>query len=79
MTKASDQALVAETYARAVQSDPKNSAIYLAWGKALEQTHQSEEAIDVYRRGMDMASQRGDLMPLKEMEHRVLLLSATLA
>ena len=34
-------------------------------------------ALAVYREGMEVASKRGDLMPLKEMEHRALLLSAT--
>jgi folate-binding protein YgfZ len=56
-----------------IQKD--NSAIYLARGKALERLNRIEEALSVYRRGMEVASRKGDLMPLKEMEHRVLLLS----
>ena len=62
---------------RASDADKNNSAVYLAWGKALEELGQTDEAIATYESGMEVASRRGDLMPLKEMEHRVLLLSAT--
>ena len=57
----------------AVQSD--NSAAYLARGKALEMLNREADAVAVYRAGMNVASKKGDLMPLKEMERRVLLLS----
>jgi len=62
---------------RASAADKNNSAVYLAWGKALEELDRTDDAIATYRAGMDVASKRGDLMPLKEMEHRVLLLTAT--
>jgi Flp pilus assembly protein TadD len=62
-------------YARACQVDPKNSAVYLARGKALEALDRPADAEAVYRGGMEVASRKGDLMPLKEMEHRMLLLS----
>lgn len=62
-------------YAKAVEVDPKNSAVYLARGKALEALGRSADAEAVYRGGMEVASRKGDLMPLKEMEHRMLLLS----
>lgn len=68
-----DEAIVA--YARAEESDSENSAIYLAHGKVLEKVERFEEALSVYRAGMEVASRKGDLMPLGEMEHRVLLLS----
>jgi len=48
--------------------------VYAAWGKALEALKKIKEAVEVYRKGMEVASKKGDLMPLKEMEHRVLLL-----
>lgn len=57
----------------AVQSD--NSAAYLARGKALEMLSRETDAVAVYREGMAVASKKGDLMPLKEMERRVLLLA----
>jgi folate-binding protein YgfZ len=62
-------------YAKACEVDPKNSAVYLARGKALEALDRLADAEAVYRDGMDVASRKGDLMPLKEMEHRMLLLS----
>jgi folate-binding protein YgfZ len=61
---------------RALTVDKNNSAIYLAHGKALESLGQHTEASDVYKTGMAVASKRGDLMPLREMEHRTLLLDA---
>lgn len=57
----------------AVQSD--NSAAYLARGRALEMLSREADAVEVYRTGMAVASKKGDLMPLKEMERRVLLLA----
>ncbi|MCH2186158.1 hypothetical protein MK280_09825, partial [Myxococcota bacterium] len=65
----------ADALGRAQVVDPNNSAIYLTRGKALERLDRAEEAEQVYRVGMEVASRKGDLMPLKEMEHRVLLLS----
>ena len=60
--------------ARASEVDSENSAVFLAHGKALEKLGRPADAEPVYRRGMEVASRKGDLMPLKEMEHRVLLL-----
>lgn len=62
---------------RANAVDGRNSAVYVAWGKALEALDREADAREVYRRGVDVASKRGDLMPLKEMEHRLLFLTAT--
>ena len=58
---------------RALVADKNNSAIYLAHGKALESLGRSNEAKETYTAGMAIASKRGDLMPLREMEHRMLL------
>jgi folate-binding protein YgfZ len=66
----------ASAYGLAVGFDSKNSAIYLARGKALEEMGLEGEAQEVYSAGMEVASKKGDLMPLKEMEHRLLLLKA---
>jgi tetratricopeptide (TPR) repeat protein len=62
---------------RASEVNRRNSAVYVAWGKTLEALERLADAQDVYKMGIDVASRRGDLMPLKEMEHRVLLLKAT--
>ncbi len=64
----------AEALERATEVDGKNAAAFLARGKALERLGRDADALDVYRAGMEVASRRGDLMPLKEMESRVLLL-----
>jgi len=61
-------------YEKACAAQKDNSAVYAAWGKALEALKRTKDAIAVYRQGMEVASKKGDLMPLKEMEHRVLLL-----
>ena len=58
----------------AVQKD--NSAAFVAHGKVLERLGRETEAAEVYRDGVDVASRKGDLMPLREMEHRLLMLSA---
>ena len=70
-----DWAQAAAVLGRAKTVEVDNSAVYLAQGKAFERLNRNEEAEHVYREGMEVASRKGDLMPLKEMEHRVLLLS----
>lgn len=67
----------ADAFDRATAAQKNNSAVYLAHGKALEQLGRTAEAEAAYRAGIDVASKRGDLMPLKEMENRLLLLTAT--
>jgi len=60
--------------ARATEVDRSNSAVYAARGQALERLERWDEAVAVYRAGVEVASRKGDLMPLKAMEHRLLLL-----
>lgn len=66
-----------EHLAHASAVDANNSAVYEAHGKALEALDRLDEALAVYRRGIEVASRRGDLMPLKAMQHRVLLLGGS--
>jgi len=61
---------------RASAADKNNAAVFLAHGKALEKLERGDEALAVFKAGMDVASRRGDLMPLNEMVQRVLLLEA---
>ncbi len=70
-----DHAAAAVHLGRALDQQQDNSAVYAALGRALEALGRLEEAADVYHRGVAVASRRGDLMPLKDMEHRLLLLS----
>ena len=62
--------------ARACTVQKDNSAAFVAHGKVLERLGRETEAAEVYRDGVDVASRKGDLMPLREMEHRLLMLSA---
>ena len=48
-----------------------HSAAYLALGKTLEKLSRKEEAADVYKKGIEAASKKGDLMPLKDMQTRL--------
>ena len=59
---------------RAVDEQSDNSSLYLSHGKVLEKLGRHNEARDVWQRGVVVAGRRGDLMPLREMEHRLLLL-----
>jgi len=65
--------------AHALRVSKNNSVAYAAHGKALERLHRPDEAVATYRQGIEVASRQGDLMPLKEMEHRLLLLGASRA
>jgi len=64
------------SFERAVAVDKNNSAAWLGWGKALEANDQPSIAETVYKDGIVVASKRGDLMPLREMRHRVMILEA---
>jgi len=66
-----------EVLANACAAQKDNSPIYLAHGKALEMLGREADAITVYRAGMAVASKKGDLMPLKEMERRMILLEGS--
>lgn len=69
-----EAAEAADTLARAIAVDKNNSAVYLTRGKALEKLGRFDDAVEVWRAGIEVASRKGDRMPLKEMEHRLLLL-----
>jgi len=62
--------------ARARSAQPDNSALYLAHGRVQELLGHGAEAGDTYRAGIVVASRKGDLQPLREMEHRLLMLTA---
>jgi len=63
-----------ESYARAMSIQRNNSAIFLARGKALERLGRREAALAVYEEGLEVASRRGDMTPLREIESRILFL-----
>ncbi len=59
---------------RALTQQDQNSALFASCGRVLEKLGRSQEAADIFQRGIAVASRKGDLMPLKEMEHRLRLL-----
>jgi len=47
------------------------SAAYVLLGKTMERLSRQNEAIQAYREGIAVASRKGDLMPLKEMQQKL--------
>jgi aminomethyltransferase len=62
---------------RATRSKKDYSAAFLSLGKCQEFAGHTEQARDTYRRGIEAASRKGDLMPLREMERRLAALELT--
>ncbi len=62
-------------FQKAVEIKKDYSMAFLYLGKSLEKENKIDEALSVYKKGIIAASQKGDLMPLKEMEQRNLVLS----
>ncbi len=58
-------------FEKTIAAQPKHSVAYLSLGKSLEATKELEKAKETYKKGIQVASERGDLMPLKEMEQRL--------
>ena len=56
---------------RVVALDEKYSAAYLLLGKSLEASANLDRAMQVYKKGIDVASKRGDMMPANEMQSRL--------
>lgn len=69
-----DHAGAAEYLRRALGQQAQNSPLYASYGRVLETLGRTAEAAQVFRDGIAVASRKGDLMPLKEMEHRLRLL-----
>ena len=53
---------------KAVEVQPGHSVTYRELGRCLEKLDRIAEAQEVYERGIAVATRRGDLMPLREME-----------
>lgn len=60
-----------ELLEKVVTVDQKYSAAYLLLGKSLEASANLERAMQVYKKGIDVASKRGDMMPANEMQSRL--------
>ncbi|MBC7473064.1 MAG: tetratricopeptide repeat protein [Candidatus Sericytochromatia bacterium] len=61
-------------FEKAIEVKKDYSMAFLYLGKSLEFINKKEKAKEIYKRGIIAASQKGDLMPLREMEQRKLLL-----
>jgi Flp pilus assembly protein TadD len=66
--KAGDPARAAEHLARAVALDPKYTAAWKLYGKALAAAGRDAEALEAYRTGIAVAQARGDRQAEKEMQ-----------
>jgi len=52
----------------AIKSNPKYSVAYLGLGKSLYHQHLSDQAREVFSKGIEVAGKNGDLMPANEMQ-----------
>ncbi|MCP3867716.1 MAG: tetratricopeptide repeat protein [Gammaproteobacteria bacterium] len=53
---------------QALKMNPRHSASWKAFGKALSQAERPDEAITAYREGISVAQSLGDIQAVKEME-----------
>ncbi|MEO8536488.1 MAG: tetratricopeptide repeat protein [Betaproteobacteria bacterium] len=56
-----------EALERAVALDPHYTAAWKLYARALQETGAPREALDAYRRGIDVAAKKGDRQAEKEM------------
>lgn len=61
----------AEKISKVISIDEKYSTAYLLLGKSLEALGESLKAKEVYQKGIEVASKRGDMMPANEMQSRL--------
>ncbi len=54
-----------------IEAHQDYSAAYLLLGKTWEKLSNKTEAIETYKKGIAVASKKGDLMPLKDMQNRM--------
>ena len=52
----------------ALNTDPKHSRAYLMLGKVFEQLELPDKAIEIYQKGIKVASKKGEMMPANEMQ-----------
>ena len=65
--KARAWASAAEALAHAVALDPQFTAAWKIYARALMETGRPREALDAYRKGIDVARRKGDRQAEKEM------------
>jgi Tfp pilus assembly protein PilF len=57
-----------EHLGKAVEMQPGYSAAWKIYGKALEKSGSKDEAMDAYRKGIEVATVNGDIQAVKEMD-----------
>lgn len=65
--KANEPLRAAQHLREAVDKDPKYSAAWKLLGGALTEAGKVQEALDAYRRGIEVAEEKGDKQAAKEM------------
>jgi Tfp pilus assembly protein PilF len=65
--KAKDPERAAQQLAIAVEKDPRHSAAWKLLGKALSELQRPQQALDAWRRGIEVAQTRGDVQAAREM------------
>ncbi len=68
---------LAEPYLlKAIQIKPNHTVAYQELGRTYEGLGQTEKAIETFKKGIDVAAQKGDITPLKAMQARLDSLSS---
>ncbi|GIW23246.1 MAG: hypothetical protein KatS3mg068_2253 [Candidatus Sericytochromatia bacterium] len=57
-------------FKKAIEIKKDYSIAYLYLGKSYENINDLQNALETYKKGIIVASQKGDLIPLKEMENK---------
>ena len=65
-----------EAFLQALKADPNHSSSYLGLGQAYQALGENELAKEILQKGIKVAEERGDMMPQKKMEARLLQLSS---
>ena len=61
---------------RALAARPNHTVAYVSLGQCYEHLGQNREAIDAYKKGLSVASQKGEITPMKELQSRLQRLGA---
>lgn len=60
-----------EPFKKVLQVQPKHSVAYLSLGKCFEAVSDIKKAVETYQTGIAIAADKGDMMPLQEMQSRL--------
>jgi Tfp pilus assembly protein PilF len=60
-----------ETFTKGIAVDPKHSSSYLGLGTAYQALGEKEKAKEIFQKGIAVADERGDVMPMKKMQARL--------